>query len=326
MNDEPPRLISPGVLARELGLSVVRIRQLSGAGRIPFVLTPGGHRRFELAAVREALADEHDAVWHETFAREGLAEDQVWHELSASLPPMSPEAREIATYAVTEMVNNAIDHSDGSRVDVTVRRSGSELTFVVRDDGVGVFTRLCRTFGLPHAASAAAELTKGKRTSDPAHHSGEGIYFTSKAVDVFELAGDGIVWIADNRVGDHALGDSPVTDGTQVTLRLPTHSERVLSTVFATFGHDRQFSRSQPVVKLFEIGSEFVSRSEAKRLLAGMDAFEVLTLDFNGVTAVGQGFVDEVFRVWPSEHRHVTIEPVNMGPAVQFMVERGLPR
>lgn len=325
MSDEP-HLISPGALSRELGLSVVRIRQLSGAGRIPFVLTPGGHRRFDLGAVREALAHEHDTVWHRSYALAGLAEDQVWHELTPSLPPMSPESREIAAYAVTEMVNNAIDHSDGSRVDVTLRRSGSELTFMIRDDGVGVFTRVRRTFGLPHAASAAAELTKGKRTSDPAHHSGEGIYFTSKAVDVFELAGDGIVWIADNRVGDHALGDSSVASGTQVTLTLRTHGEHALSAVFATFGLDRQFSRSQPVVKLFEIGSEFVSRSEAKRLLAGMDAFDVLTLDFRGVTAVGQGFVDEVFRVWPSEHRHITIEPVNMGPAVQFMVERGLPR
>lgn len=326
MTDEPTRLITPGALSRELGLSVVRIRQLSGAGRIPFVRTPGGHRRFDLAAVRDALAGEHDALWHQSFALAGLAEDEVWHDLSACLPPMSQEARAIAAYAVTEMVNNAIDHSDGSEVDVTVRRSGPVLTFIVRDDGVGVFTRLCRTFGLPHAASAAAELTKGKRTSDPAHHSGEGIYFTSKAVDVFELAGDGIVWIADNRLGDNALGDSAVTTGTRVTLTLRTHGERALSAVFAIFGHDRQFTRSQPVIKLFEIGSEFVSRSEAKRLLAGMDAFETLTLDFRGVTVVGQGFVDEVFRVWPSEHRHIAIEPINMGPAVQFMVERGLPR
>lgn len=326
MIDEPPRLISPGALSRELGLSVVRIRQLAGAGRIPFVLTPGGHRRFDLAAVRDALAGASAPLWHQSFARDDLAEDQVWAALSQQLPPMSPEARAIASYAVTEMVNNAIDHSDGSQVEVSVRRSGPELTFVVRDDGVGVFTRLCRTFGLPHAPSAAAELTKGKRTSDPVHHTGEGIYFTSKAVDVFELAGDGIVWVADNVVGDHALGDSAVATGTQVTLRLRTHSERSLEAVFAAFGHDRQFSRSQPVVKLFEIGSEFVSRSQAKRLLAGMEAFETLTLDFGGVTIVGQGFVDEVFRVWAGKHRNIVIEPINMGPAVQFMVERGLPR
>lgn len=325
MTEQPPRLISPGALSRELGLSVVRIRQLAGAGRIPFVLTPGGHRRFDLGAVRDALAGTHDALWQDTFSRAGLAEDQVWHDLSAILPAMSQEARAVASYAVTEMINNAIDHSDGSVVDVSVRQTGSELTFVVRDDGIGAFTRVCQTFGLPHPPSAAAELTKGRRTSDPARHTGEGIYFTSKAVDVFELASDGIVWIVDNLVGDHALGDSPVTTGTQVTLRVHTHSDRALSTVFTRFGQDRRFSRSQPVVKLFEIGSEFVSRSQAKRLLAGMDAFETLTLDFRGVTIVGQGFVDEVFRVWPREHRDIAIEPINMGPAVQFMVERGLP-
>lgn len=326
MNDTPSHLVSPGVLARELGLSVVRVRQLATAGRIPFVLTPGGHRRFDLAAVQDALSGEPDTVWHQELDREGLAEDQVWREISAALPPMTSQALTVAEYAVTEMVNNAIDHSEGSVVGVIVRRSGAELTIVVRDDGVGVFTRLCRTFNLPHPASAAAELTKGKRTSDPAHHSGEGIFFTSKAVDVFELAGDGIVWIVDNTIGDHALGDSPVTTGTQVTLKLRTDGERALSTVFASFGHDRRFTRSQPAIRLFEIGSEFVSRSEAKRLLAGMESFETITLDFAGVTAVGQGFVDEVFRVWPSQHRHVAIAPVNMGPAVQFMIERGLAR
>ncbi len=324
MTDKPSRLISPGVLAEELGLSVVRIRQLASSGRIPFVLTPGGHRRFELAAVRDALSGESSTLWHQDLEREGLAEDQLWRELSPALPPMTSQAFAIAEYAVTEMVNNAIDHSEGMQVAVTARQSGTELTIVVRDDGIGVFTRISQTFGLPHPASAAAELTKGKRTSDPAHHTGEGIFFTSKAVDVFEVAGDGIVWIVDNAVDDLALGDSALETGTQVTLRIRTDSDRPLSEVFDAFGHDRRFTRSQPAIRLFEIGAEFVGRSQAKRLLAGMDAFETVTLDFAGVTAVGQGFVDEVFRVWPSQHRHVAIHPVNMGPAAQFMVERGL--
>jgi len=47
-------------------------------------------------------------------------------------------------------------------------------------------------------------------------------------------------------------------------------------------------------------------------------------LDFARVEGVGQGFVDEVLRVWASEHPEVRIEPVNMTPTVAFMVRRGL--
>jgi hypothetical protein len=83
---------------------------------------------------------------------------------------------------------------------------------------------------------------------------------------------------------------------------------------------------SVPVaVKLFEIGTTFVSRSEAKRLLEGLDAdFDAVDVDFTGVSDVGQGFVDELLRVWPNAHPGKTVNPINMNPAVEFMVRRGL--
>lgn len=81
-----------------------------------------------------------------------------------------------------------------------------------------------------------------------------------------------------------------------------------------------------PVVLLCHHGVDFVTRSEAKRLLAGLDPFKEITLDFTGVVSVGQAFVDEVFRVWPSEHPGTRIEPVGMNPEVAFMVRRGLGR
>ena len=44
---------------------------------------------------------------------------------------------------------------------------------------------------------------------------------------------------------------------------------------------------SQPV----KIGVAFVSRSEAKRLLSGMERFKEVEVDFTGIGVVGQGFV-----------------------------------
>jgi hypothetical protein len=45
-------------------------------------------------------------------------------------------------------------------------------------------------------------------------------------------------------------------------------------------------------------------------------------VDFAGVERVGQGFVDEVFRVWPRANPDTSVVPVGMSPDVDFMVER----
>ena len=78
-------------------------------------------------------------------------------------------------------------------------------------------------------------------------------------------------------------------------------------------------------MRLFEAGSAFLSRSEAKRLAAGLDRFRQVTLDFEGVDEVGQGFVDELFRVWARDHPATRLSPIKMNDDVRFMVERGLP-
>ena len=95
--------------------------------------------------------------------------------------------------------------------------------------------------------------------------------------------------------------------------------------VFSRYTRDQAFTRSRPVVRLFESGTAFVSRSEAKRLLEGLDRFEEVDLDFTGVTELGQGFVDAVFRVWPAAHPGTRFVPLGMNSAVEFMVRRGLP-
>lgn len=61
-------------------------------------------------------------------------------------------------------------------------------------------------------------------------------------------------------------------------------------------------------------------------MLADLDEFTEIDVDFAGEEDVGQGFVDELLRVWPREHPSQTINPINMNDAVEFMVERGLSR
>ena len=173
--------------------------------------------------------------------------------------------------------------------------------------------------------SAIQELSKGKTTTDPARHTGEGIFFTSKVVDAFVLEANGLRWTVDNLRQDQAVGLSDRVTGTLVLCEIDTQSSRSTSEVFAEYSVDHDFARTRTVVQLFTIGVRFISRSEARRLLSGLERFRDVIIDFRGVQEVGQGFVDEVFRVWPSQHPDVTVRPTNMVGPVEAMVRRGLP-
>jgi excisionase family DNA binding protein len=340
MVDQPEHLVRIADVARELGLSHTRIRQLADSGLIPSSRTPGGHRLFDLAAVRAAVARRTLAdspltaatsakpTWQRELTLLGLAEDAVWRRVIDDINlNADSEAGRIMGYAFTEMLNNAIDHSGSETATITWWTSPDQWSFELRDNGIGAYPKLRQGLRLASDFEAVQELSKGKRTTDPARHTGEGIFFTSKAVDLFRLTSSGVRWTVDNLRHDTALGSVTATPGTSVLCQIDPQTDRVLADVFREFTHDHAFVRTRPVVKLFGIGTTFVSRSEARRLLDGLESdFETVEVDFTGVTDVGQGFVDELLRVWPSRHPDKTVMPVNMNPAVEFMVERGLSR
>lgn len=198
------------------------------------------------------------------------------------------------------------------------------LTFRVTDDGEGAFAHLRRGLSLADDFESISALTKGKQTTWRERHTGEGIFFTSKALDMFQVSSNGKRWTVDNVRRDQAVGVSEVTRGTDVVGQVDRHTDRSTRDVFQEYSEDLEFVRTRPVVKLFGFGLRFVSRSEARRLLNGLDEFTEIDVDFAGVQDVGQGFVDELLRVWPRGHPGKTINPINMNEAVEFMVRRGL--
>jgi hypothetical protein len=104
---------------------------------------------------------------------------------------------------------------------------------------------------------------------------------------------------------------------------------RKLVDVFADWTTDQAFDRTRTYVKLFELGAEWVSRSEARRLLRGLDQFREVVLDFEGVAGIGQGFADEVFRVWAKAHPRTLLLPVRANAVVSMMlgrVDRPIPK
>ena len=262
------------------------------------------------------------------YATSGLDEDRVWSEMSG--PGMVAGNLQKATetvlhYILTELVNNAIDHSGAAEVDVRVTRRGRTVALEVCDQGVGIFHHIRDGLGLGSELEALQELSKGKTTTMPSRHTGEGIFFSSKAADRFEIESGSLRWIVDNRIGDMAVGAlDPAVAGTAVKTEIDLENPRDLKAIFEQYTRDFEFSRTRTVVRLFAIGTEFVSRSQAKRLVHGLEKFREVVLDFEGVDLVGQGFADEVFRVWSRQHPDVRLVPIEMDGPVAFMVERAI--
>jgi excisionase family DNA binding protein len=332
------KLVRIGEVARVLGLSPSRVRQLADEGAIPFSRSTGGHRLFDIGAIRQAQAVRElprsrkerplePPAWHTIVSLAGADEATVWAQLRDDLDLEDASARRIMQYAFTEMLNNAIDHSGSKTASVTWWTGSALWAFEIADDGDGIFPHVRDGLGLDDLFAAIQELTKGRTTTDPRRHTGEGIFFTSKMVDLFTIESAGLAWTVDNLRDDQAVGVSKTKSGTRVLCELDPKTRRQTADVFARFSdEDNEFSRSHTVVRLFRLGVRFVSRSEAKRLLHGMERFREVEIDFDGVDEVGQGFVDELVRVWPSEHQDTVITPVRMNAAVDFMVRRGLSR
>lgn len=261
------------------------------------------------------------------YPRAVIAEDKVWEELASSyheLGALPREARSVFQYAFTEMLNNAIEHSGSREVEVSFEAIPRGLAFEIVDEGRGVFANLRGTLHLTSDLEALQELSKGKLTTLPAGHTGEGIFFTSKVADRFELESGKLSWLVDNVREDIGVGQVPPRRGTRVRFEARTRPRRKLADVFAEYTEDFEFNKTRIVVKLFALGTRFVSRSEARRVLTGLDRFSEAALDFRGVGEIGQGFADEVFRVWARAHISTKLTPVNMNTAVAFMVTRAL--
>jgi len=260
----------------------------------------------------------------------GLAEDRVWtRDVAPLLRGLPANLIDICHHGLTEMVNNAIDHSEGERLQVFADRNASRLAVMVSDDGIGIFRKITRALDLPDERLALLELSKGKLTTDPRRHSGEGVFFTSRMFDRFQIASHDLVFDHDAAEGDDLLYDidpRSVRCGTTVLMEIALDATRTAKQVFDEYssGPDEYaFAKTVVPVRLAKVGDEnLVSRSQAKRLLRRVDQFRTVTLDFEGVASVGQAFADEIFRVFANGHPGVELIAIHAQPEVQQMIRR----
>jgi len=259
-----------------------------------------------------------------------LEEDVVWRDDIFPLVKnhLSHRAIELWQHSFTEMLNNAIDHSRGSEVIINVSLNAVNMEVFIIDNGEeGIFKKIQRELSLNDERHAILELSKGKLTTDPARHSGEGIFFSSRMVDHFVIMSGGVYFSHNDRDDrDWILENESTLRGTRVIMEMRNNTNRVIKEVFdkyASEDDDFGFTKTIVPVRLTQYGDELlVSRSQAKRLLARFDRFKTVMLDFKGVTEIGQAFTDEIFRVFTHNNKNTSLIPINMNKDVAAMVAR----
>jgi anti-sigma regulatory factor (Ser/Thr protein kinase) len=263
-----------------------------------------------------------------TYPIDGTTDDlTIWGSEKLGLRAIDPDAEDqnilrVLNFALTEMVNNALDHSDGTELTVRWLLSAERVTFEVEDDGIGVFASLRASRHLDDDFQAIGELSKGKQTSDPDHHAGLGIFFTSRLVDRFVLSSGHFSWTIDRVRGDFAIAElDRARRGTLVHCEIRRDTTMTLNEVVAAHSDPitHKLDRTTLRVELFEQG-DFVSRTEAKLIGARLEGWGVVELDFSGIESIGQGFADELFRVWARAHPETLLVPSNTNRAVAAMI------
>ena len=255
----------------------------------------------------------------------GLSEDGPWSRDFAPFFPVPPEVQRMVQHAFCELLNNAIDHSEGTCVTVSLRQTPAQVQLLVSDDGRGLFDKISHVFSIVDPQMAMLELSKGKLTGQPNRHTGRGLFFTSKLADVFDLHANDVAF--QHREWSRAgwlPGRALKRQGTSVFFSISLNTQRTLDSVLQSFsvsGIGYGFERTVVPLRLVANGQVGLdSRAQARRVADRLSQFQRAEVDFEGIPYVGHSFVDELFRVLTPQHAQTLIVPINMNPAVAAMV------
>jgi hypothetical protein len=200
---------------------------------------------------------------------------------------------------------------------------------IILDTGIGIFKKIQEAKNLDDPRHAILELSKGKITTAPNHHSGIGIFFTSRMFDLFYIFSQGLFFThqSDARIDTLSQNESLLT-GTMVEMKIANDSPRTSKEVYDRFADPEEddfgFVRTIVPIKLAKYSGQLVSRSQAKLVLSGLDRFKIVTFDFADVESIGQAFADEIFRVFAKAHPEMQLRSVNANERVNGMVQLAL--
>ena len=255
-----------------------------------------------------------------------LSEDLVLNEIKRDtgiFSALSKNVSDVVDYAFSEMLNNAIEHSKSPKIEIQMRRNAAGVVFDVRDWGVGIFKNIMKKRKLKNEFEAIQDLLKGKQTTAPKEHTGEGIFFTSKVADLLTIQSSTKKLIFNNILDDIFIREAKKTKGTKVSFTISIRSKTDLNNVFKKYSEGAfVFDKTITRIALYKLDSAFISRSQARRVLSGLEKFKKIVLDFKNVDTVGQSFADQVFRVWKRRHPDIEIKYQNANKNIVFMIKR----
>jgi hypothetical protein len=111
-------------------------------------------------------------------------------------------------------------------------------------------------------------------------------------------------------------------------MEISRNSNRSAKEVFDKYSSEKDdfgFTRTIVPVVLTKYGNEnLISRSQAKRLLARLEKFREVILDFDKVDTIGQAFADEIFRVFQSQNPHINLTAINTDEEVRKNISKAL--
>ncbi|MGB7957540.1 MAG: DUF4325 domain-containing protein [Minisyncoccia bacterium] len=302
------------------------LKELREEGKI--ALLGKANRAVYVLADKDALLAARKKIkkFHRFLSNKGLSEDAILDSIyrdSGVFLDLSDGITHILNYAFTEMLNNAIEHSQSREIEVLIMRDRTNVRFEITDSGVGIFHHIMKRMGLKNELEAIQDLLKGKQTTDPQHHTGEGIFFTSKVADAFTIKSSTKELTYNNLIDDVFVRDIKNRRGTKVIFIIAIDSLRNIEEVFGEYTTSSyEFDKTKVAVRLYKMGTLYISRSQARRIMTGLEKFKTIVLDFSHIKSIGQGFADEIFRVWQIHNPATTIEAANANENVDFMVKR----
>lgn len=140
---------------------------------------------------------------------------------------------------------------------------------------------------------------------------------------MFKLSANGFVYL---KIILKMIGLFMKTRVRLKVLRLNYLLREILIEVFKQYQDEGlPFVKTDVVVELSQLyGESLISRSQAQRVARNLDKFSHITLDFSKVKLIGQGFVDQLFRVYKNQNPKIIIDYINVNDDVDFMINRGI--
>ena len=234
---------------------------------------------------------------------------------------------EIFEYSVGSLLNNVIDHADASSLYFKVFINYDEAHFIITDNGVGLFEKICNGLELSNPQMAAMELAKGSLTTDPKNHSGDELNTIIHLFDRVTIDSAKMTVAYRNDSNHWEINHSAHQKGTRIHLKISPKSDRTCANVFYKIFHKEKKKIRIPISLLNMPGKKVVnSRLHANNILRNIDNYKKIEFDFNKIDLISPAFADELARKTKEKNQFADIAWMNTNKTVEMLMDRAFKR